>query len=71
MISAELRQVPAIEKLKLIEALWHDLLDNENDVPTLSWHQEELQSTETAYNAGDVEAVDWQQAKKALRARFE
>ena len=71
MISAELRQLPAIEKLKLIEALWHDLLDNENDVPALSWHQEELQNTEAAYNAGDVEAVDWQQAKKALRAQFE
>jgi Putative addiction module component len=71
MINAELRQLPAIEKLKLIEALWHDLLDNENDVPALAWHQEELQVTEAAYNAGDVEAVDWQQAKKALRARFE
>lgn len=71
MIDAELRQLPAIEKLKLIEALWHDLLDNENDVPALAWHQEELQITEAAYNAGDVEAVDWQQAKKALRARFE
>ncbi len=71
MINAELRQLPAIEKLKLIEALWHDLLDNENNVPALAWHQEELQVTEAAYNAGDVEAVDWQQAKKALRARFE
>lgn len=71
MIDAELRQLPAIEKLKLIEALWHDLLHNENDVPALAWHQEELQITEAAYNAGDVEAVDWQQAKKALRARFE
>ncbi|OAI17899.1 hypothetical protein A1359_05485 [Methylomonas lenta] len=71
MINAELRQLPAIEKLKLIEALWHDLLDNENDVPALAWHQKELQVTEAAYNAGDVEAVDWQQAKKALRARFE
>jgi len=71
LINAELRQLPAIEKLKLIEALWHDLLDNENDVPALAWHQEELQVTEAAYNAGDVEAVDWQQAKKALRARFE
>lgn len=71
MISAELRQLPATEKLKLIEALWDDLLDNENDVPALSWHKEELQHTEAAYAAGDVEAVDWQQAKKALRSRFE
>ncbi|WGS87696.1 addiction module protein [Methylomonas sp. UP202] len=71
MISAELRQLPATEKLKLIEALWDDLLDNENDVPALPWHQEELQRTEAAYAAGDVEAVDWRQAKKALRSRFE
>ncbi|WP_427551539.1 addiction module protein [Methylomonas sp. MS20] len=70
MISAELRQLPATEKLKLIEALWDDLLDNENDVPALPWHQEELQRTEVAYAAGDVEAVDWRQAKKALRSRF-
>jgi hypothetical protein len=71
MNNAELRQLPAIEKLKLIEALWHDLLENENDVPALAWHQEELQVTEAAYKTGEVEAVDWQQAKQALRARFE
>ncbi|OHX36423.1 hypothetical protein BJL95_16605 [Methylomonas sp. LWB] len=71
MISAELRQLPATEKLKLIEALWDDLLDNENDVPALPWHQEELQRTEAAYAAADVEVVDWRQAKKALRSRFE
>jgi len=58
MILAELRQLPAIEKLKLIETLWHDLLDNENDVPALTWHQEELQVTEAAYTAGEIKAVD-------------
>ncbi|MDT4329103.1 addiction module protein [Methylomonas sp. MV1] len=71
MISAELKQLSAGEKLKLIEALWQDLLEQESDLPELDWHREVLEGTAQAYQAGEIEALDWQAAKNALRAEFE
>ena len=67
----ELHSLPALDKLKLIEALWGDLANDENSIPNLTWHQEELLKTEEMYTNGSIEAVDWQQAKKELRSQFE
>lgn len=67
----ELHKLPAIEKLKIIEALWSDLAGNEDNIPALAWHATELQKTEEQFQAGDIDIVDWQQAKKALRTQFE
>jgi hypothetical protein len=65
---AELHQLPSLEKLKIIELLWGDL--EEDSLQSLSWHETELKKTEADFLAGNIKAVDWQQAKKELRARF-
>ncbi|MFZ2450129.1 MAG: addiction module protein [Methylovulum miyakonense] len=67
----ELHNLPAIEKLKLIEALCGDLVSDESNLPNLSWHETELKETEEKFLAGDIEVLDWQDAKKALRSQFE
>ena len=67
----ELHNLPAVEKLKIIEALWGDLAEDESSLPNLAWHEAELKETEEKYLAGGIEVVDWQQAKKELRSRFE
>lgn len=71
MSITELHKLPAIEKLKIIEALWNDLVDDEGSLPELSWHETELKKTEEKFLAGSVEILDWQQAKKELRSQFE
>lgn len=65
---AELHKLPSLEKLKIIELLWDDL--EEGSLQSLSWHETELKKTEADFLAGNIKAVDWQQAKKELRARF-
>jgi len=65
---AELHKLPSLEKLKIIELLWGDL--EEDSLQSLSWHETELKKTEADFLAGNIKAVDWQQAKKELRARF-
>ncbi len=42
-----LLRLPAIEKLKIIEALWSDLIAEENTIPELLWHENQLKQTET------------------------
>ncbi|MBL6986873.1 MAG: addiction module protein [Methylobacter sp.] len=67
----ELHQLSSKEKLQIIEALWGDLVGDENSLPDLSWHETELKATEDKSLAGEVDVLDWQQAKKELRSQFE
>ncbi len=71
MTITELHKLPAIEKLKIIEALWGDLAGDEASLPPLSWHETALKETEEKFMSGSIELLDWQQAKKELRSRFE
>jgi putative addiction module component (TIGR02574 family) len=71
MSIAELRKLPPVEKLKIIEALWGDLAGDEDAFTSPAWHEEELKKTEADYAAGRIESLDWEDAKKELRERFE
>jgi putative addiction module component (TIGR02574 family) len=71
MSIAELRKLPTDEKLRIIEALWADLAAEEDMVASPAWHADVLKETEAEYAAGKVEVLDWSEAKKELRRRFE
>jgi putative addiction module component (TIGR02574 family) len=71
MSIAELRKLPPSEKLKVIEALWSDLAADDDSFESPAWHEEELRKTEAEYAAGRIEVLDWEDAKKELRKRFE
>ncbi|MBI2513403.1 MAG: addiction module protein [Opitutae bacterium] len=71
MSIAELRKLPADEKLKIIEALWSDLAGDEAAFDSPAWHETALRETASDYAAGKIETVDWEAAKKELRQRFE
>lgn len=70
MSITELRQLPPIEKLKLIELLWSDLAAHDASFDSPGWHAEELSKTEAALSSGQAETLDWEEAKKELRKRF-
>ena len=67
----ELHNLPAVLKLKIIEALKGDLVDDESSLPNPAWHETELKETEEKFQAGSLEVLDWQQAKKELHSQFE
>jgi putative addiction module component (TIGR02574 family) len=71
MSIAELRKLPADEKLKIIEALWGDFAADDEAFQSPAWHEAELRKTEADLAAGRVEMLDWEDAKKELRKRFE
>lgn len=71
MSVAELRRLPANEKLMIIEALWSDLAGEPENFESPAWHGEELSVTEAEFAKGQIEVLDWQAAKKELRKRFE
>ena len=71
MSIAELRKLPPTEKLKIIELLWSDLAADEESFVSPSWHEKALRKTEAEFAAGRIEILDWEDAKKELRKRFE
>ena len=71
MSIAELRKLPPLEKLKIIETLWGDIAADEGSFPSPGWHVDELRKTEADFATGKIEVLDWDEAKKELRKRFE
>ena len=71
MSIAELHLLPPSEKLKIIEALWGDLAADDGAFASPEWHRDELRKTEVDFSAGGVEILDWEDAKRDLRKRFE
>ncbi|MDD5321268.1 MAG: addiction module protein [Methylococcales bacterium] len=67
----ELHNLSAAEKLKIIEAIWGDLVGDENSLPTLAWHETKLKETEQKFLAENIEVLDWQQVKNELPSQFE
>ena len=71
MSIADIQKLPRLEKVKLMEALWADLSQDDSAVESPAWHVQELQKTEERYLAGKEKVLDWNQAKKDLRKQFE
>jgi putative addiction module component (TIGR02574 family) len=71
MSIAELRRLPAGEKLEIIELLWADFAAGLEAYTSPAWHGEELASTEDDFKKGLIETVAWEDAKSELRRRFE
>ncbi len=58
------------EKLRVMEALWADLSENNADVESPAWHQQALKETENRLESGQEEVLDWADAKRVLQKRF-
>jgi hypothetical protein len=59
------------EKLQVMEAIWEDLSVDEETIESPVWHQEALKESEQRRVAGRENILDWKDAKKELRKRFE
>jgi putative addiction module component (TIGR02574 family) len=71
MSIAELRSLPAEEKLEIIEQLWGDFAAGRESYTSPAWHGEALARTEVDFRNGRIETVAWEDAKTELRQRFE
>jgi hypothetical protein len=69
--SIEIGHLSREEKLKVMEAIWEDLSKEAEQVESPDWHREALDETEGRLRAGQESVVDWPEAKKELRKRFE
>ena len=68
--TVDLRQLSVPEKLRLMEDLWHDLSQNERDVALPEWHGAILAERERELASGEDTFLDWEIAKRQLRAKL-
>ena len=59
------------EKLQLMEELWHDLSQNDQEVISPQWHGEVLSERERKLASGEDTLLDWEAAKRQLRAKLQ
>jgi hypothetical protein len=65
----DLKHLTTPEKLRLMEALWHDLSDT--DVQSPEWHGDVLAERDRLIASGEDSFVDWDVAKRQLRAELQ
>lgn len=62
-----IEQLSRAEKLKMMEALWHDLSGDEAALASPDWHEAALKEAEQALASGEAHFIDWTTAKDILR----
>ncbi len=67
----EIRHLSREEKLQIMEAIWEDLSQADEQVESPEWHKQVLQETADQFDSGQEEILDWDEAKKKLRRQFE
>ena len=66
-----IKQLTREEKLQVMEAIWEDLSHEDQLVQSPAWHESQLRETEQRIQSGKEQILDWKEAKKELRKRFE
>jgi hypothetical protein len=67
----EIQNLSKEEKLRVMEAIWEDLSKDDDQIESPDWHLQALQETDQRLRSGQENIVDWHDAKKELRKRFE
>ena len=67
----EIKHLTREEKLRMVDALWADLLSEEELLESPAWHKTALQETEKRLEEGKERILDWHTAKKEMRKHFE
>ena len=69
--SIDIKHLSRDEKLRVMEAIWEDLSNEDEQIESPDWHKKALQDTEKNFFSGQEEVFDWKEAKNKLRKRFE
>jgi hypothetical protein len=69
--TVDLRQMSKPDKLRLMEEIWRDLSQNESDLASPEWHGMVLADREHKLASGEDVLLDWEAAKRQLRAKLQ
>lgn len=65
-----LDKMTTLDKLRVLEEIWNDLLSHSEEIPSPEWHRDVLAAREKRVQDGAAIFKDWNEAKQAIRDRF-
>jgi hypothetical protein len=66
-LALALDQMTTAEKLRALEEIWESLCRTPDEVPSPSWHAEDVHDRERRAQQGSSQFVDWSEAKQRIR----
>ena len=57
------------DKLRAMEAIWADLTQDSEKLPSPAWHAAALEQTETLVKDGKAKFIEWNVAKRMIRKK--
>jgi putative addiction module component (TIGR02574 family) len=63
---ADLRALPAADRLELIEALWDSLAADAEAVPLPDWHRTAIDRRLDALNKGESVGAPWEEVRRRI-----
>lgn len=63
---SEIRQLPLLEKLALLEAVWTELSSEPENIEIPEWHKDVLDERQRLQDQGSMRIIDWEQAKDQI-----
>jgi hypothetical protein len=66
-VALPLKKMSRDEKLRVMEALWAGLSQDEDRFKSPAWHEQALRNAERAVKGETAKFSDWEQAKKRIR----
>jgi len=69
-VALDLGKMSKADKLRLMEDLWQNLTTEDPELASPSWHGEILAERDRLISSGEEKLIDWETAKKQLRAEL-
>ena len=66
-IPIPLNEMTTIDKLRVIEDIWENLLLESEKIPSPAWHADVLSAREKRMQNGESQFSDWDDAKARIR----
>ena len=61
-----IEEMTAAQRVELMEELWKVMSQRPEEVESPDWHREVLEERELALANGEIEFVDWEEAKAGI-----
>jgi len=65
-----LSHLSRLEKVRMINDLWDDLTHDAEYVQSPGWHEQALEETRQQLANGEIDSLDWDEAKQILRNKL-
>jgi hypothetical protein len=65
-VAIDLKAMTVAEKLELLDAIWADLSQDEENIPSPAWHEAVLRDRAERFKRGEEQGIPWEKAKQQL-----